>query len=171
MHAAHYRHLLLLPLALLIAIASLLAVRTSGIEPPSERLVDDSPEACITRLLSAEVHGDVGAYLDCFSQAEHSRLGAKWQSYSQSQIASEVLGYSSDLVGKAITNLNYEGADRAGLTIERIKVDRVGHQEARLIREHGWWQVATLSAVNWRRPSIPYGTPVSPLTSVESVSH
>ena len=158
MHAEHYRHLLLLPLALLIAIASLLAVRSSGIEPQYEHLADDTPDACITRLLSAEEHGDAKAYLDCFTRAEREKLEANWR--DPSQLASNLSGRKTGVVGCALTGLELIDANQAELVIERISDDHVTRQPVSLIQNGGRWFVANLSTPERHEPAIPYGTSV-----------
>lgn len=152
--------ILLIVVALLIVGALLFAVRTAGVESHSAPQADDSPEACIARLLSAEERGDSRAYLECFTDPQQRKLEITWQGRAPSQIATELRSQFAGLVGRATTDLKFADPDHAGLVLERIKEDHTERQQVILIREGGRWQIESLSKPDWQAPAIPYGTPV-----------
>jgi hypothetical protein len=153
---------LILPVALLILGACVVIARTPRREsqpapPPAE---DDSPGACVARLLAAEASGDSRAYLDCFSRSQRTKLELVWQGRSTTEISTELRRQSAGLVGSAVTDVTFADPDHADLVFERIHKDHTARQQMNVVRDGGRWQIAELSTPNRQTPTVPYGTPV-----------
>ena len=157
--AARHR-LLLVPLAAALLAAAVFASRGLRLAPQPAVAAEDSPAACIDRLLAAEERGDSHAYLDCLAVPEREQLEALWKGRSPSQIAAELREQSTGMVGRVLTDLSLPDADHARLVLERISKDHTRRQTVSLSREAGTWRVAELSTSDWQTPAIPYGTPV-----------
>jgi hypothetical protein len=151
--------LLILPAALLILGTVLVVARNRGVERRSPS-TEDSPEACIARLLTAEKSGDSRAYLDCFALSQKKKLEMVWQGQSQSQIAVDLCNQSAGLLGQAVTDVKFTDSDHAGLVLERIHKDYALRQDVELARDGGRWRITGLSAPERQTPAVPYGTPV-----------
>jgi hypothetical protein len=154
------RHVLTLPAALLIVGAAVFIARIPRVESRATPVEDDSPEACVARLLSAEQRGDVRGYLDCFALPRRTELETLWQGRSQSEIAPELRDQSAGLVGRAVTDVKLSDPDHARLVLEWIHKDHTTRQSVTLVCDGGRWQIADLSAAEHQAPSVPYGTPV-----------
>lgn len=152
--------LLIVPLAAALLGAAVFASLRPRFEPQPVSAADDSPEACVGRLLAAEERGDSAAYLDCFILPQREKLAALWRGRSPSQIAAELRDQSAGMVGRALTELSLADPDHARLVLERIGKDHTRRQEVSLSRERGTWRIAELAAADWQTPPIPYGTPV-----------
>jgi hypothetical protein len=154
------RRLLILPAAVLILGAAVFIARTPRVELRSAAPADDSPEACVARLIGAEQRGDSRAYLDCFAPSRRTKLETLWQGRLQSHIAAELRDQPATLVGRAVTDVTFTDVDHAKLVLERIHKDHTRRQEIKLVRDAGRWQIAELSTPDRQTPAIPYGTPV-----------
>jgi hypothetical protein len=144
----------------LILGAAVYAVRGPRATLRPAAVADDTPAACIARLLSAEERGDARDYLDCFAAGERENLETLWQGRSDSQRAAELQSRFAGLVGRALTDLAFPDPDHAALILERISKDHIERQQMTLVRTDSQWQIATLSTSDWKTPAIPYGTPV-----------
>ena len=113
------RRLLLVPIALLVLGAVLVVARTPRVESRPEPQADDSPEACVNRLLAAEERGDARAYLDCFAPLPRAELETVWQGRSPAEIAAELRRQSAGLVGRAVTDVKFTDPDHARLVLHR----------------------------------------------------
>jgi hypothetical protein len=154
------RHLLIFPAALLILGVCAVIARSPRVEPAATPREGDTPEGCVSRLLSAEQHGDMRAYLDCFTLTQRARFKAVWQGRSQSQIGAELQKHSAGLAGRAVTDVTFTDSDHASLVLERIHKDHTRRQQVALVRDERRWLVADLAEPEHRTPAIPYGTPV-----------
>jgi hypothetical protein len=155
-----FRRVLILASVLLILGGAVFITRTPRVESRSATPPDDSPEACIARLLAAEQRGDSHAYLDCFMLPRRKDLETLWQGRSQSQIAAELQRQSAGMVGRAVTDLTFADPDRGRLVLERIHKDHTRRQRVALVRDKGRWQIADLSTPDRQIPAVPFGTPV-----------
>jgi hypothetical protein len=154
------RHLLTLPAALLILGAAVFIARTPRVESRATPVEDDSPEACVARLLAAEQRGDMRGYLDCFALPRRTELETLWQGRSQTEIAAELRDQCAGLVGRAVTDVKLSDPDHARLVLERIHKDHTTRQPVTFVRDAGRWRIADLSAPDRHTPSVAYGTPV-----------
>src|SRR5579864_6184509 len=84
--------------ALLILAAVVVIARLPRPGSTSAIPQDDSPEKCVTRLLAAERQGNLGAYLECFTESKRARLETIWHDRSPKQIAAELQQRSVGLV-------------------------------------------------------------------------
>jgi hypothetical protein len=151
---------LIIPAALLILGACIVIAHPPTVESRLAMPEDDSPEACVARLLAAEQRGDVRAFLDCFAPSRRTKLETLWQGRSQSRIAAEVQSQSVGMVGRAVTEVTFPDPDHARLVLERIHKEHTLRQRIEFVRTDGHWQIADLSAPEHETPAIPYGTPV-----------
>ena len=158
------REFIILPIVLFIigGLAVVSRSRPVSSQPASSQLTlaDDSPQACIARLLAAERTGDVSAYLACFAEEQRAALRTSWRQRPDRQLAAELRERSAGLVGHAVSDVEFVEPDRASLILERIEKDHTERQHLDLSRLAGRWQIAKLDAPDWHRPAIPYGTPV-----------
>ena len=148
----------LLAVAVLVLGIAIAASRSRDLR--SQSTAGDSPESCVTRMLAAEKQGDVGSYLSCFDALKRAEMEALWKDRSHPQIADELRESAAGLVGQAVTDVQFLGADRAALLLERIEKDHVDRQRIELARSGGPWEITRLSPSDWQTPAIPYGTPV-----------
>ncbi len=160
MNPAKSRRLLILPAALLLLGAAVGLARRPRAESQRERPMDDTPEACISRLLAAEERGDSRAYLECFVPPRRGKVETAWQGRSPAEVAAELHSQSAGLVGRVVTDLEFSDPHHAGLTLERIHKDHTRRQHVELACEGGPWQIVDLSTPDSQTPAIPYGTPV-----------
>jgi len=154
-----WRRHIILPIVLTI-IGGLVIVSRSPPASSQPAPADDNPESCISRLLAAERTGDTRAYLACFSGPQQAKFIALWRSQTDRQTVTELRDRSAGLVGHALSGRESTSPDRASLVLERIEKDHTARQRVELQRIDGRWLITRLATADWRRPSIPYGTPV-----------
>jgi hypothetical protein len=158
---AKYPRTVLVPLVLLALAAAGVGARSHLAGNPAVRSADDSPEACIARLLAAEKACDVRAYLDCFDTTQCDKFRVAWKDAPRSRVAGELRAACDGLAGQALTNMEFADADHVSLVLERIHKDHTARQKIVLCRESQKWRIAELAPLDWHAPAIPYGTPVS----------
>jgi len=153
------RTVIILPIVLMI-LGGLVVLSHSRPASSQPALTNDTPEACVARLLAAERAGALTDYLECFSEQQRTELHASWQAQTDRQTIAELRDRSSGLVGHAISDLEFAAPDRASLVLERIEKDHTARQRIDLQQIDGRWLITKLATADWQRTAIPYGTPV-----------
>ena len=155
-----YRRLFPLSLTVIVVGGALATMRDSNRGHFVASHSEDTPEDCVLRMLSAEAAGDQARYLSCFVDSQRIVLNAAWEGRTASDVAEELRSRGDSLVGRAVTNVQFADPDHSELIVERLSLDQAGRQRATLVRQHRRWEITSLSEIEWKRPTIPYGTPV-----------
>lgn len=154
------------PLAIVATLALLAGAIYLGRDRPGSRTAApaaaDSPAACLERMFTAAEKGDVGAWLDCFSGSERSRLARQAESQPAEKFAASLQEAVRTLKGRAISGADTsQGArDVASLSVERIYAHHTERQSYHFRREADGWRIDSAGAVEKHQPPIAYGTPV-----------
>ncbi len=134
-------------------------------EAASELIAADTPESCLTSMVTAAQRGDVAAYLDCFTGAMRDELaiqakGPSSQPFDAADFAEQLKTSIAGLKGIASERDGSDRLDQMKLVLERLYAR---HNEKHLVtlrRESDRWRISQMARVGAAVPPVEYGTPV-----------
>jgi hypothetical protein len=145
-------------------VAALVAASGARQSPVARGAPDDTPEACVARLIAAEGAGDRADYLACFVEARHPAISAGWRGRPAAHVAADLRDRASDLTGYAVTDVSVSASEQATLVLERIYRERHARQRVHLVREAGGWRIDELGPAESQTPAVRYGQSLLPAT-------
>lgn len=119
-----------------------------------------TPEETIQAMLDASRHGDVRAYLDCFTDAMRPQLDATRQQMGEARFCEYLAESQAPVMGVATTRLPDARPDRTRCEVEFILRDKNQRQTVELKQEGSRWRIEAMSQAVYAKPPIPYGTKV-----------
>ena len=150
-------------LATIALVAALLVARVPSSSPipigaasDAQSNAEDSPLACVTRMIAAAQAGNVATYRACFTGQPLKELSSAEGADNGATLRQSV----ADLLGYATHDLEMASDGRARLVLERIHAGYNDVQRVDLYLENGRWKIDRIERLDRPTPEIPYGTPI-----------